>query len=91
MIEYLTTKADNSRYARVLYNALRMDIIHGQICMSKYTEWKRDQKTVAHEDMEDVLKEKVVENVNSPKSVLKSSLKPRSKLDVRSRSKKLNR
>lgn len=42
VLQYLTTKSDQSMYARMLYNCLRMDIIHGQICMSKYTQWKQD-------------------------------------------------
>ena len=86
MLKYLTKKADNSKYAQILYTSLRMDIIHGQICMSKYQEWKRDQKTVAHEDVDDVLKEDEDEtmtiNVPSPKGILKR----RSKMDKKSKS-----
>ena len=42
LLDQLIQKLDDSKYSDELYTMLRMDIIHGQICMAKYFNWKQE-------------------------------------------------
>ena len=44
-INDLMMQLDDSRHSNEVYDALKMDIIHAQICLAHYFEWKEEQKT----------------------------------------------
>ena len=41
LLNPLTTKLGDSRYDNELTKELRLDVIHGQICLANYHEWRQ--------------------------------------------------
>ena len=42
LLDSLALKLDDTSYCDELYKKLRMDIIHGQICLAHYFTWKQN-------------------------------------------------
>ena len=50
LIDHLSKKEDETKFQQDIFKELRLDIIHGQICLAEYTKWKQDQKQKAYKD-----------------------------------------
>ena len=44
LLNHLTMKLGDSRHDNELTSQLRLDVIHGQICLASYHEWRQNQK-----------------------------------------------
>ena len=64
ILDDLALKLDDTRYSDELYKYLRMDIIHGQICLANYFNWKQDLTKKQETEGKSLFEEIVLEDEN---------------------------